>query len=942
MKHLHYLNQPDPLAHQVADFLVADAKALPIDLSETLILTPTAGAGRRIRRALAKHNVLAPQFSQPMRALLPTASANSLANANEQEAAWAQVLQRTNTQRLYPLFGNNTPENEAELLKAGGVFCDLCNLLAEAALTPLTIELPESEYEYDDSSRWEVLKHLYLSYLETLKSWDRIDPNAARLKEIETPTAPFKRLVIACVPDLPRAFERYAESLITLGKTVNILIWKPKGAKETTNDWGRPDPSIWAQETIDVQPDAITLTKESADEAKLAIDFALNTTQKGDYGIILSEPKLGNALKTEIWSRGGTVFLPEGERLINSQAAVLILEWEAFKKTNDLRVLRRLLELPAFIAWIYPGGESTQAEALATCDGLLSKCVVATLQQGRELCKTPLPDSAHDSYKILRAKGRKLLGAIQAKLSASGLELIETLSKSGKLQASATTERVCELAKSLNESPAFKEWSGGFIPALSRTLRHESISIPPSSDAVELNGWLEAPWLEASRLALCGLIEGQLPKTIDGHPFLPDSMREALGLTNNAARFARDAYILDCLLRTRAHGEIHCFCSKFDADGNPNRPSRLLLSTSSAELPERVLQMTGKPHATRTRPLRQNNWRWKLPVDAIPKVEKISPTQFKDYLACPFRFCLKHVLKLDTFTTSAREMNAAEFGNLIHLSLESFGNAVIPMGEEMLKLDANAIYELAHGAFEKIAAAYYGKNPTPAVRIQIENARTRIYAFASHQAELFAEGWQIIDAEKKVEANASDPITVGPLKLSGIIDRIDRNAETDAWRIMDYKTFNERSTPASTHFGSASKAWINDAICEIIIKGRHSQKAWVDLQLPLYRFILEHSLGPTYEIQEPTTAYFLLPSDPYTTGIEAFVELNKTDNDEAYESAMNCAQTVAEKVAAGIFWPPQPFNKPWEDPIEALMINGSAEACIDPESIEILKGGDSQ
>jgi hypothetical protein len=54
MKRLHNLDQPTPLAEQVAGFLTREAKSLPIDLGGTLVLTPTAGAARRIRYALAK------------------------------------------------------------------------------------------------------------------------------------------------------------------------------------------------------------------------------------------------------------------------------------------------------------------------------------------------------------------------------------------------------------------------------------------------------------------------------------------------------------------------------------------------------------------------------------------------------------------------------------------------------------------------------------------------------------------------------------------------------------------------------------------------------------------------------------------------------------------------------------------------------------------------
>jgi ATP-dependent helicase/nuclease subunit B len=322
-------------------------------------------------------------------------------------------------------------------------------------------------------------------------------------------------------------------------------------------------------------------------------------------------------------------------------------------------------------------------------------------------------------------------------------------------------------------------------------------------------------------------------------------------------------------------------------------------------------------------------------------VEKITPTQFRDYLACPFRFCLKHVLKLNEFTPTAREMDAAAFGVLVHSALESFGKQAIEMGNKMLALEEDVIRRCALDAFTEIVHGRFGKQPTPAVRIQIENARTRLHAFARIQAALFKEGWVIVDAEKKLSASGETALDIGPLKLSGIIDRIDHHPQTGAWRIMDYKTFGNDVSPVKKHLGPISHAWMQSAEIELDIGRRRYFKTWKDLQLPLYRFILEHLRGDQLNETEATTAYFILPSDPNETGIREFTELTKAVNSEAYASALSCASEVAKNVANGVFWPPQPFRDSWDDPFAALFVNGEPKASIAPESIKILKGGGS-
>jgi ATP-dependent helicase/nuclease subunit B len=733
----------------------------------------------------------------------------------------------------------------------------------------------------------------------------------------------------------------FAERLIENGVAVDLLIWQPGHTDRITDTWGRPDPQAWSERTIEIKPEVIKQVKEPIDETQLAVDFALRASPAGDYAIVMGDPNLGNAFKTEFWSRGGTAYLPEGEGLLQSEAATLLLEWESFRKTHDLRKLRRLLEIPAFAQWLDTKKDFKQSIALSACDALLSQSVVATLQQGRALTAVPLPKDARPAEQKARRGGRVLLAKVQTYINVTGLELLSTLCENGMLKTSDASQRVLEMGQTLHESPVFKKWPEGIMPSFARALREEQIPKPPSTDVVDINGWLEAPWLEAGRLALCGLIEGCLPSTLDGHPFLPDSLRADLGLTNNAARFARDAYLLDCLLHTRAPSELQCFSSKFDATGNPNRPSRLLLSCHSNELPDRILQLTGKVSSVVNRATRQNNWLWQLPVSVIPKVEKITPTQFKGYLACPFRFCLSQVLKLKEFTPTAREMNAAVFGVLVHSALESFGNQAIGMGDKMLTMKEDVIRKCVLDAFTKITYEHFGRQPTPAVRIQIENARTRLIAFARVQAGIFEEGWMIVDVEKKLSADGETPLLIGPLKLSGIIDRIDHHPKTGAWRIMDYKTFSSNESPLKKHLGPISHAWMQSNEVELNIGRRRYLKTWEDLQLPLYRYILEHLRGDQLNETEATTAYFNLPSDPNETGIREFTELTNAINPEAYASALSCASEVAENVSAGIFWPPQPFRDSWDDPFAALFVNGEPKASIAPESIKILKGGDS-
>jgi len=114
-----------------------------------------------------------------------------------------------------------------------------------------------------------------------------------------------------------------------------------------------------------------------------------------------------------------------------------------------------------------------------------------------------------------------------------------------------------------------------------------------------------------------------------------------------------------------------------------------------------------------------------------------------------------------------------------------------------------------------------------------------------------------------------------------------------------------------------------------------AKKTWKNLQLPLYRKILEYWYPKECAKYPPETAYFVLPSDPNVSGIYSFNELSE----ELYVEAIDCAEAISQKITEGHFWPPQAFRGSWDDPFAPLFVNGAPENCIAPETIEKLKGG---
>ena len=109
------------------------------------------------------------------------------------------------------------------------------------------------------------------------------------------------------------------------------------------------------------------------------------------------------------------------------------------------------------------------------------------------------------------------------------------------------------------------------------------------ADTIDLQGWLEVAWEDAPHLIVAGANEGVLPETIHGDGFLPESIRAPLGLRSNEDRFARDAWLLELLIRSRGDdGQVDFFVGRQRHNGDPLKPSRLLFRCPDSQLAERV------------------------------------------------------------------------------------------------------------------------------------------------------------------------------------------------------------------------------------------------------------------------------------------------------------------------------------------------------------------
>lgn len=239
------------------------------------------------------------------------------------------------------------------------------------------------------------------------------------------------------------------------------------------------------------------------------------------------------------------------------------------------------------------------------------------------------------------------------------------------------------------------------------------------------------------------------------------------------------------------------------------------------------------------------------------KLDKISPTRLDSYLRCPYLFHLldKEVLGEKRVDDTLTHLASWEFGNFAHEALEKFGTS-----ELKDSTDAGAIAEYLTKTADELFAARFGEKVPSKVMPQLEDLKTRLHSFAAAQAEWRSQGWEIKDAEKRLEMMLDDTL------IYGKCDRIDFNPLKNEWCVIDYKTFEASECKES-----------------------------ISLQLPLYAAMIgEHQAKRVYcRLGYGARAHFTEASAP------------------TVEEAIELARQTIDKIEREIFSPPVP-NSVWE------------------------------
>ncbi|WP_153555506.1 PD-(D/E)XK nuclease family protein [Roseimaritima sediminicola] len=918
------------------------------DLSGTLLVVPTARAGRRLqsllRRQAEQHGVslslgsILTVGALPERLYEPDAE---VALELEQTLAWTQVLVAATPEQLSPLMRNLPPEEPlTPWMELGAALRRLHQTLAADDLRFADV-LPHVDTE-TERRRWQLLDVLLGRYHEQMQAAGRVDPYSARVA-----AAAGKRcssdvdIVLIGTTDLNRTLCRMLDQV---ADRVTALVAAPESQLHLFDTYGSVDPQAWNLQDLPLEDQHLV----SADDAPAQVEAM--AAQLADFGqafspdaitVGVTDESFVSLVETELQLCGVAAHREQGWPLSQTAPGRLLSLLTLLRTRMNWTSLAALLRHADMYDWIDRQLQQLQQEdPLEVEPGRSRTASLPWLSQLDHFLgghyptqlENPLPPEAAAAYPVVRrlreivlrwlrpldgpprplAQWCEALSGLLEEIypqppetdppetdppvadppetdppvadppvadppvAATSAEtgephpahaegLLEPPRRLPRTQLAIERIRtMLERFEGLSSALDVEVSAAAAIEMLLGRLAEAPIVLPPRAEMVEILGWLDLALDDAPAMVVVGMNHPFVPESVTADAFLPGSLRSRLNVADNERRYARDAHALHLILSTRP--AVRLIVGRRGADGSPTPPSRLLSAASGEDVARRVMMLLDRPPVAT--PVR-HRWsggatRTELPIPTAgpAKIKVMSVTAFSAYLACPFRFYLRYVLGLRPMDDQAGELQANQFGDLVHGALEEFGKH-----EEHRMADrADSIRELLFAHLQDYADHHYGDHPAAAVQMQIQQAKRRLSLVAEKQAVRRAEGWEIRFAEAAVNPSDGAAMKVDgkPMGLKGRFDRIDFHPQTGRWAILDYKTHGHK--PLKKHIDSATGAWI-------------------DLQLPLYRLMTPY-LNLDAEVEEVQLGYFNVAEQAEQTGVhlaeftaEQFAEATKVIED---------------------------------------------------------------
>ncbi|WNB17572.1 PD-(D/E)XK nuclease family protein [Marivirga arenosa] len=331
-----------------------------------------------------------------------------------------------------------------------------------------------------------------------------------------------------------------------------------------------------------------------------------------------------------------------------------------------------------------------------------------------------------------------------------------------------------------------------FIRLFNRII--QSIRVPFSGEPLEgiqIMGVLESRNLDFDHIYFLSISEDSFPGGASNQSFIPYNIRKAYGLPTLEQRDAIYAYLFYRLLQRSK--EINLMFNSDNTGGKGGEPSRYLLQLQyelglqSEKI--KLQNLNQDPQAAESYPISiGKNEEIRSILDQYSDERYLSASALKTYLNCRLQFYFKYIAGLKEREEVSEDLDAADFGNILHHTMEELYGKVLgePLDQNKIILLKKDIDKIVRKEF----ADLYG-NGKDVEEYKFEGRNIIIRDVVKRMIA------QILDYDIKIapftvkavegEFEYKVPLDNGcNIRMKGSIDRLDEKENTI--RVIDYKS----------------------------------------------------------------------------------------------------------------------------------------------------------
>lgn len=356
----------------------------------------------------------------------------------------------------------------------------------------------------------------------------------------------------------------------------------------------------------------------------------------------------------------------------------------------------------------------------------------------------------------------------------------------------------------------------------------KGLTVPFSGEplsGLQVLGILETRLLDFQNVIILSMNEGMMPRPSHIASFIPGNLRFGFGLSVAEHHDAIYAYYFYRLIQ-RARKIILVYNQQAEGifTGEPSRFIYQLRYDKAFKLNElnldsSIIALPAEPIVINKTDLIINHLR-KYTVASNDRW--LSPSAINEYINCPYKFYLTHILMLKEAEEVIEEIDMPLFGKLLHATMQEIYQPFIKleMNTEMIKgitKQENVIEDALKKAFHSNKLIVVSSDEFAGMHLIIKEV-VKHYVLQILKYDQYHSPFTLISLEKPYHSVV--PVRVDneiiKVNIGGFIDRIDLH--NNMLRIIDYKT----GTPSHTFNGMDSlfkemPSKRNDAVFQVFL-----------------------------------------------------------------------------------------------------------------------------